>query len=303
MASGPIPPGARWSRSYLVTMSPIGRVFIVLNLILAGTFVGFAGTHLQKQFNWKTQAVNTAAELDKTRKEMTAENDRLRQELSTMTTSKSTLEQELGQTKNERDIAKDEVKRLEASNSSLVADIKTLTSEVGGIKSNSDEAFKQAKDAFDQSMAATAAKDEAINAKNAALAENRDLKNNIAALNETIQNKDLALADLNAEKGRLNLLVDVAKAKGFLESMAVPQLAGTVGPVTGNLCTIMVTDNPTGAEIKPGFKFAIYDASGYKGEARVTSVDMDRNAAFCTIEIRSGDVKMGDKASTHLAGL
>ena len=37
-------------------MSPIGRVFIVLNLILAGTFVGFSGTHLQKQFNWKKQA-------------------------------------------------------------------------------------------------------------------------------------------------------------------------------------------------------------------------------------------------------
>jgi hypothetical protein len=43
-------------------MSPIGRVFIVLNLILAGTFVGFSGTHLQKQFNWKKQAEKVQAE-------------------------------------------------------------------------------------------------------------------------------------------------------------------------------------------------------------------------------------------------
>ena len=38
-------------------MSPIGRVFIVLNLLLAGTFVGFAGTYLQRQDNWRDKFV------------------------------------------------------------------------------------------------------------------------------------------------------------------------------------------------------------------------------------------------------
>lgn len=283
-------------------MSPIGRVFIILNLIMAGTFVGFASTYVQKQFHWKTEAESRGAELGKLRTESTAEIERLRGELSTMTTSKSTLEQELGQTKNELSNAKDENTRLAASHASKDADLKKLASEIGGIKTNADAAFSQASEAYKSSVAANQGKDEAIRAKDSAEAENRDLKNQVAALNETVKNKDLSIADLNSEKGRLTLLVDVAKQKGFMESMAVPPLAGTVATVSGKLCTIMVTENSTNAEIKPGFSFAIYDASGYKAEARVTAVDADRKAAFCTLDIKAGDVKQGDKASTQLGG-
>ncbi|MGE3175308.1 MAG: hypothetical protein AB7O97_21975 [Planctomycetota bacterium] len=284
-------------------MSPIGRVFIVLNLILAGTFVGFAGTHLQQKFNWKTKAESTQTEFDAFRSQMNTENDNLRKELSTMTAAKGVLEQEVSQVKNELSNARDENGRLEASNASLDADLKKLASTLDTIRTNAVAAFDQSKQAYEASMTAQADKDEAIRTRDAAQAENRMLKNQIADLNETVQNKDVQLADASSEQGRLKLLVDVAKAKGFLESMAVPPLAGTVGNVTGNLCTIMVTDNPTGAEIKPGYRFAIYDASGYKGEARVTDVYPERNAALCTIEIRNGDVKLGDKAATQVAGL
>ena len=44
-------------------MSPIGRVFIVLNLLLAGTFVGFSGTYLQKQHNYKDKAEKVEKQL------------------------------------------------------------------------------------------------------------------------------------------------------------------------------------------------------------------------------------------------
>ena len=281
-------------------MSPIGRVFIVLNLILAGTFVGFSGTHLQKQFHWKSEAEKVQAEYNSYKNQMTSDNERMRSELSTMTTSKSTLEQELGQTRNERDISRDEVKRLEGSNASMDADLKKLASEIGGIKSNADAAFTQAREAYQASLAAGKDNDDAVRAKDSAVAENGDLKKKVAELNETVGQKDLQLADAGAEKGRLGLLVDVAKAKGFLESMAVPALAGTVSSVTGNLCTILV--EASDEAVKPGYSFAIYDASGYKGEAKVTSIDAERRAAFCRLEIKQGEIKMGDKASTHLAG-
>ncbi|MEY2716429.1 MAG: hypothetical protein RIT24_2772 [Planctomycetota bacterium] len=281
-------------------MSPIGRVFIVLNLALAGTFVGFAGTHLQKQFNWKQQAETLQTQLDAAKKEHTSEVERLRSELSIMTNGKTTMERELGQTRNERDNAKDEVKRLETTNASMDADLKKLASEIGGIKSNADAAFSQAREAYQASMAAAKEKDEAVRTKDTAVAENRDLKNKVAELNETISQKDGQLAEASAEKNRLNLLVDVAKAKGFLEGMAVPALAGTVSSVTGNLCTILV--DPADEFAKVGYSFAIYDSSGYKGEAKVTSVDTERRAAFCRLEIKNGEIKTGDKASTHLAG-
>ncbi len=42
-------------------MSPIGRVFIIVNLVLAAAFIGFAGTFLQNHTNWKTQHDTVAA--------------------------------------------------------------------------------------------------------------------------------------------------------------------------------------------------------------------------------------------------
>jgi|SwirhirootsSR2_FD_contig_31_7444607_length_1332_multi_9_in_0_out_0_1 uncharacterized phage infection (PIP) family protein YhgE len=279
-------------------MSPIGRVFVVLNLILAGTFVGFSGTFLQRQHHWKAAYEKLDTETQGQIKNLTSDVERTRGDLGTMTNSKNKIEQELGTASNERDQARDEVKRLEAKNSSLDADVKRLAAGIEGVKQSAETATASAKDAFDKSLVAINEKNEAIRAKDAATGENRDLKNQIAALNETIQNKDLSIADLKTEGGRLKLLVDVAKAKGFVENMAVPPLAGTVANVTGKLCTIMVTENSTNADITPGTSFAIYDASGYKAEARVTDVDTEHKAAFCTLDIKSGDVKPGDKAST-----
>jgi len=279
-------------------MSPIGRVFVVLNLILAGTFVGFSGTFLQRQHHWKVAYEKLDSESQAQIKNLSSDVERTRGDLGNMTNSKNKLEQELGTASNERDQAKDEVKRLEAKNSSLDADVKRLASGIDGVKTTADSAFAAATAAQKEALAAVGAKDEAIRAKDSATAENRDLKNQIATLNETIQNKDLAIADSKTENGRLKLLVDVAKAKGFVENMAVPPLAGTVANVTGKLCTIMVTENSTNAAIAPGTSFAIYDASGYKAEARVTDVDSEHKAAFCTLDIKAGDVKIGDKAST-----
>src|SRR5215510_10044361 len=106
MSPGSIPPGASWSRSYLVTMSPIGRVFVVLNLILAGTFVGFSGTFLQRQHHWKTAFEKLTKDSKDQVDNLTSEVERTRGDLGNMTNSKNKLEQELGTANNERDQAK-----------------------------------------------------------------------------------------------------------------------------------------------------------------------------------------------------
>ena len=283
-------------------MSPIGRVFIVLNVILAGTFVGFAGTYLQKQHNWKTQ-------YDSEKKVHEADNQRAASEKASneaeilkLNGEKSTLQQELGSTKNDRDAKADEIKTLQLRVAGTEADLKKLTSIAEATKTAMEGAFDHAKKAFDQSVADQKTRDDAVNAKNTAEAENRSLKAEIASLNDKGTQKDLQIASLSKDNGEKQLLIDVAKAKGFLESMAVPQLAGTVSIVSGRLLTVAITDNATNAEVKPGYKFAIYDASGYKGEAKVTGVDGTGKAAFCTLEFNKGEVKVGDKASTHLAG-
>lgn len=284
-------------------MSPIGRVFIVLNLILAGVFVGFAGTYLQRQHHWKTAHEELAEQKRKTDADNAARISELEQENRVFNAGKTQLETQLQNRENELSNALDDNKRLQEKNASLDADIKALRSiaeandqTLARIVTDTQAAHKDARDAI-------AARDDAIRLKDAAESENRTLKNTIADLNGTVEQRDMSIASLTKEKSELGLLVDVAKAKGFLERMAVPPLAGNVVQVSGNLCTVQITDNPTNAEIKPGYMLAIYDEqAGYKAEARVTDVDAERNAAFCQFEIRKGDVAVGDRASTHLAG-
>lgn len=283
-------------------MSPIGRVFIVLNVILAGCFVGFSGTFLQRQHTYKTMHEAEVKAHNDTKAAAATEKLKLEGEVAALSASKNSLEQELGSTKNDRDAKADEIKLLNSRVSSNEAELKKLASVAEATKTSMEGAFEHAKKAYEQSVADQKTRDDAVNAKNTAEAENRALKAEIASLNDKGTNKDLQIAGLTKDKSELTLLVDVAKSKGFLESMAVPPLAGTVSIVSGRLVTVAITDNPTNAEVKPGMSFAIYDSTGYKGEAKVTSVDAERKAAFCTMDIAKGAVKVGDSASTQLAG-
>lgn len=284
-------------------MSPIGRVFIVLNLLLAGTFVGFSGTYLQKQHNYKEQlAVAKQAHSD-AQKIWDGEKKQLETERANFELAKATAETKLG----EKDVRllsiQDENKLLAGQLASLEGDYKGLRSAAEAANSQSKAAMDQALAAFQSAKEAQATKDDAVRAKDAAEAENRTLKGTVAAREATISEKELAIAGLSKAKNELNLLVSVAQQNGFVPGLAAPTLNGTVSHVAGRLCTISITDNPGTVDIqdqlnKRSFSFAIYDASGYKGEAVVTAYHPKDNAVTCNLMLVKGAIKEGDKAST-----
>ncbi len=285
-------------------MSPIGRVFIVLNLLLAGTFVGFSGTYLQKQHNYKDkleQAEKAAAEQIAA---LNAEKERLTSERQSIENAKTAFETQFNATKNALDKANDENKRLSQQNDSFQGDLKRLASIAEAGNKQADAAFAQAREAYQASIAAQSTKDDAVRAKDVAEEENRKLKADIVALNETVTNKDLEIAGLQKERSELNLLVAVASEKGFLPSMAAPNLSGTVTHAAGRLCTIAVTDNPGNVDIadqiaKRKFRIALYDASGYKGEAVAVEYNEAQKAILCNVILTNkGPITEGDKAST-----
>jgi hypothetical protein len=283
-------------------MSPIGRVFIVLNVILAGTFVGFSGTFLQRQHAYKTLLEAEQKKHDEDNKSNATKIAKAEGDYATASAQKSDVEQKLAQMTIDRDAKADEIKGQTQRLASYDADLKKLTSvaEANGtviatLIEKNNQVFKQATE--DQKT-----RDDAVRAKDTAEAENRALKAQVATLNGTVTDKDLAIAGLTKDKSELQLLVDVATARGFNKLDAVPALAGTVSNVSGRLITLAITSNPGNAEVKNGYMFAVWDASGYKGEARVTDYDAGAKAAFCTMDIVKGDVKLGDSASTKLAG-
>lgn len=285
-------------------MSPIGRVFIVLNLLLAGTFVGFSGTYLQKQHNYKDKAEKVEKQLAAETEAWKTERMKLENDRNNFENAKTAAETAKGALETSLAKANDENKRLTQLNSSMEGDVKQINAQLASANTQAAAAFTQSQEAYKMAMGDQKVKDEAVRAKDTAEAENRNLKTAIASLESTVLGKDGDIAKLVKERNELNLLVSVATQNGFVPGLAAPTLGGTVSRVANDrLCTISITDNPGNVDIadqlnKRSFSFAIYDASGYKGEAVVTAYHAADNAVTCNLMLVKGSIKEGDKAST-----
>ncbi len=284
-------------------MSPIGRVFIVLNLVLAGGFLVVSGTHLQQQHNYKTklEAEQTARADDAGKANNQIQE--LTKERNSFENAKTAAETLHGAAKNAVDLLTDENKQYSQRLASMEGDVKQLVVAAQAANTEAKTAFATAKTAFDMATADQKTKDEAVRAKDAAVAENRELKNSITGLTEAVATRDGSIKGLESDRSQLQLLVKVAESYGFIRSMAAPNLAGLVTSSGGNLCTVQITDNPGNVNIKEAIElgkwgFAIYDANGYKGEAIAEKFEESANAVLCKIFTVKGEIKQGDKAAT-----
>ena len=287
-------------------MSPIGRVFIVLNLFLAGGFAVMAGQLLNKQANYKQMLADEMDLHEKDVAEKDAKISDLVAQKSSIDVANSRIETLLDAARNTVAKLQDDNKRLSELTSSQSADLKKAVSLQEAANTSAQAAFAQAKEAYDASIKAQAVRDDAVRAKDAAVAENSNFRNDIAALNETISRKDQEILGLRRDNSEKDLLIAAAKVRGFSEAMAAPSLSGTVTNASGRLCTISISANPGNVDIQDQinrrpFSFAIFDDSGYKAEAVATSYVESANAVMCTIRVRNGGatIRTGDKASTQ----
>jgi len=286
-------------------MSPIGRVFIVLNLALAAGFAVTGGQLLQNQHNYKSllQAEKDARAADAEAAQTTI--SQLEQERTKFEVASSNYDRELTAARLQIAREQDDNKRLSQLTSDQAAELKKAVALQEAANTDAKAAFAASQEAYKSSIAAIAARDEAVRAKDEAQGENRDLKNTIASLNGTIGEKDQQIAALERDNSENKLLIAAAEANGFIRSMAAPSLAGTVTNASGRLCTIAVGENPGNVDIQSvidrmPFSFAIYDDSGYKCDAIATKYEESAKAVLCTLRFTKGEVviKTGDKAST-----
>ena len=286
-------------------MSPIGRVFIVLNLILAGGFLAMSGNYLQNQNNWKEKFTEAESKASEDIAKLNRQIEGLEDERSDIENAKTAFEQQVLAKDNEIKRLQDDNKRLSALTSSQSADLKKLTTVQESFNTDLKAMQAQSQAAYEASIAAGKEKDAAVTAKNNAEAENRQLKNDIIGLNSTIEARNATIAGMQRDLDEKGLLLAAAESNGFLPSMAAPNLAGTVTNASGRLCTISIADNPGNVDIadqinRRNFRFAIYDDNGYKGEAVATKYEPTANAVLCRVELTDANatIRTGDKAAT-----
>lgn len=285
-------------------MSPIGRAFTVLNLLLAGGFVLYAGNNLERDAYWKnkhkeeTSALQEqVSNLESQNQVLVGENEDAKRQLTASETAKGSFESQLAEARNENESLRQALNAIEGNVTQLRASYETVSSSI-------DRATEDAKQARADAIAANQERDSAVAAKDKAQADLRDANDTIAQLNDRVGERDSSIASLEDTIRQKDILLDVVRIKApGLIAAAVPVLAGTVERVdaAGKLVTVLVTENPADADISAGYSFAIYNAGSrtYKGEAMVQSVD--GNYAFCrvTTTVPGASIQAGDQAATQ----
>ena len=282
-------------------MNTVGRIFLVLNLLLAGTFVGFAGTFLKSQDNYKSQLETAQTEHSK---EMTQLKDTLNtanNEKNNLDREKARLDTELSAVKNQLANAERENQRLDSQLSDIQGNYERVQGNTATMAQKITAAYDQSKEAFQLAVQSQNEKDEAIREKDQAVAELRVANQKIANLEGNTEDLSAQVATLEASIAEKDILITAAQAQGFNLLDAQPAMSGIVTMAEGDLITVQVNDNPTEMPIKKGYKFALYSDGGYKGDMTVTDVQDNYAIGRVFAKVENATIKVGDKASTDIS--
>ncbi|MFT7667396.1 MAG: myosin heavy subunit [Planctomycetota bacterium] len=285
-------------------MSPIGRIFIVLNLILAAAFLSFAAHNVATSHDFKAQLTDETTAHAATKADLDAQVGQLRADLDTKSTEADTFRSDL-------DDSKAEVERKTADNTDLERQVR----EANQVNERTAGAISDIQGTLGQ---IETAKDEAVSARREAENERDDALS--SAQDATTRSEELEASNSGLEKRITDLQVELVAASANSDQLET-QLA-TLVDVTGVSYKDIAVQEQIDAsvlqvlyDVKPGilslnkgskdgvlrgYTFEIYDGINYKGQARVENVRED----MCTLLIlrteQGQTIKAGDKASTRL---
>jgi membrane carboxypeptidase/penicillin-binding protein len=283
-------------------MSPIGRIFLVLNLILSAAFLGWASNALAAGENYKKKFDAKEAELAELQKASEAE-------VADLNTQLRAKAQEVTDRTGERDSARDEINRLQSQlggetseKERLLGDVTKIQATLGDYQSSIDRTASEKDQANQRREEAEAARDAAVAAQAAAEQAQRDAEDAQKAL-------ELQIADLQTEKQSLSeqlssldtqLAMLVEKTGVSLsEITAQPKVDGAVLAVDTATGLVMLN---VGADqgVKRGFSFDVWSGNQYKGQVVVQNVQASMSSATIKAPVQGTVIRQGDLASTRM---
>ena len=282
-------------------MSPIGRVFIVLNLLLSGAFLWFSGVYLQSATDWKSRFDARDSEFNTSQSQWNAEKDTLTSDINRVQSNLQGETARANRLENDVKEKNDEIQRQEALLANVQAQLQKLETSYSTVAGAIENAVAEAKDARQDWSKADQEKTAALREKEVAEASLGQAQQKIQALEGQLAETKGQVAQLERSVKEKDVLISIANTRypGVFQG-AQPPLEGRVAEVssTGDMLTIDITNNPEKAEIKRGYSLAIYEGSNYKGDAIIT--DVHENYVFARMTKVRTPVQRGDSASTGM---
>lgn len=283
-------------------MSTIGKFFIVLNLALAGLFVGSAASLINKSDSYRVQLEAKAAEMDVMKEEKDAKISEMTSNLRQSQEERNNLNHQNGQLganldaekerglthKQKNDNLEGQLQSIEGKLNDLNQTNSDLNVELGGLRRQFESVRSERDSALAVRDAAALTAKGAVEEANMATGEASDLRLKLA---REAERANYAEAQLATAVSLYSIDVTTIGAQ--------PAMEGTVTSVSeADGATYVVIDLGRNDSVQPGYTYDVFNGSVYKGRISVLTVNESRSAA--TVAMYNAPIAAGDRVVTRL---
>lgn len=284
-------------------MKPIGIAFLLINLVLAGAFFGYAYKLVQNQ--------KSAAEAYNELVESTNE------EIDGLESSLAEANAQLEEVRLDRDVTREGKNAAQASsdnfegllkaekevNAELRNQISGINERMGVMADNVAAATDASERAHEAQREAEGAQADAEAAAQAAELARRDAAEALNRANERIAALQMDKTALGSEVASLTTQLEVITTE-FPGASAV--IGGSVADIDGRLLGVSFDVEPgivmlnqgSAAGVTKGMTFHVWQGDNYKGKVQVDSVYEDKASARITLAVDT--MRQGDQVSTRI---
>ncbi|MEX1024054.1 MAG: hypothetical protein WD226_03160 [Planctomycetota bacterium] len=284
-------------------MSPIGRIFIVLNLILAAGFLAWASFSLATAENWKVRHGDLTTEME----DRVAELDN---EISDLVVTRNKLTDDERSRREERDLVNTQLERAKSDLASLNREKEQLLGDLTAIRGtlkDFDDTIRQVTAAKDR---ATEQMQEMERERNSARSAQQSAETAQRDAEDAQRSAELLVADLQADRERLQdrlsmletRMTTLAAVYGIDTSgLEQPDINASILDVRMDLAPGLVMLNVgEDQDVRRGYVFDVYNGNTYKGRVRVENVEASMCSATIVGTVDGSSIQRGDRASTHI---
>ncbi|HVS19400.1 MAG TPA: hypothetical protein VMT18_12420 [Planctomycetota bacterium] len=285
-------------------MSAIGRIFVILNLVLAAAFVGYASTSLAKGNEWKAKYETEVRAHATTQEALDADKSKLVSDLNSERSLKEAALSERDASKAEADRNASDLETARRTIADLTASVQSIEATLAGynqtiaqVTAAKDAAVEDAREQERARVQAESERDKAVTAQ-------RDAQDGLSASQDAIAQLERDLTASRKEASRLDSQLEQIVAMTGVPRAGIsstPPISARVLQVSYDLKPGLVALN-VGSEqgVKRGMTFQVYSGSTWKGQVRVENVQPGMSSALITDMIAGQTIAQGDSAATVL---